>query len=115
MNFAEAQFTEGSKTQKLRGHKWRGYFNFQPEGSTQPAAKLWAAWKPLLEKKGWKRGAIPKGKFRGVDEDVPGIDFSGWWLFCRPDLDEEIARGSRGGAHGATPRSIGKPSFSRLL
>ena len=44
-----------------------------------------------LEAKGWKRGAIPKGKFRGVDEDVPGIDFSGWWLFCRPDLDEEIA------------------------
>ena len=43
-----------------------------------------------LEKKGWRRGAIPKGKFRGVDEDVPGIDFSGWWLFCRPDLDDEI-------------------------
>jgi len=44
-----------------------------------------------LEKKGWKRGVIPKGAFRGVDEDVAGIDFSGWYLFCRPDMDEEIA------------------------
>lgn len=44
-----------------------------------------------LEKKGWRRGVLPKGRFRGVDQDVPGIDFSGWYLFCRQDMDEELA------------------------
>jgi uncharacterized protein len=44
-----------------------------------------------LEAKGWERGLIPKGRFRGVDADVHGIDFSGWVLFCREDMDEELA------------------------
>jgi TRAP transporter TAXI family solute receptor len=44
-----------------------------------------------LEAKGWERGIVPKGRFRGVDADVPGIDFSGWILFCRDDMDEELA------------------------
>jgi len=44
-----------------------------------------------LERKGWKPGVLPKGTFRGVDEDVPGIDFTGWYLFCRQDIDEELA------------------------
>lgn len=44
-----------------------------------------------LEKKGWRRGVLPKGTFRGVDEDVQGIDFSGWYMFCRQDMNEEIA------------------------
>jgi TRAP-type uncharacterized transport system substrate-binding protein len=44
-----------------------------------------------LEAQGWERGGIAKGRFRGVDADVPGIDFSGWILFCREDMDQELA------------------------
>ena len=44
-----------------------------------------------LEARGWKGGVIEKGRFRGVTEDVPAIDFSGWILFCREDMDEELA------------------------
>jgi TRAP transporter TAXI family solute receptor len=44
-----------------------------------------------LESQGWVRGVMPKGRFRGVDRDVPGIDFSGWYLFCRQDVDDELA------------------------
>lgn len=44
-----------------------------------------------LEKKGWQRGVLPKGRFRGIDADVPGIDFSGWSFFCRDDMDDELA------------------------
>jgi TRAP-type uncharacterized transport system substrate-binding protein len=44
-----------------------------------------------LEAKGWQRGVLPRGRFRGVDSDVPGIDFSGWILFCREDLDPDLA------------------------
>jgi TRAP-type uncharacterized transport system substrate-binding protein len=40
---------------------------------------------------GWHRGVLPKGRFPGVDHDVPGIDFSGWFLFCRQDMDAELA------------------------
>jgi TRAP-type uncharacterized transport system substrate-binding protein len=40
---------------------------------------------------GWERGTIAKGRFRGVDAEVPGIDFSGWLLFCREDMDPELA------------------------
>ena len=44
-----------------------------------------------LEKRGWRRGVLHKGTFPGVDEDIAGIDFTGWYLFCRQDMDEEIA------------------------
>ena len=44
-----------------------------------------------LEARGWKPGVIEKERFRGMTEDVPTIDFSGWILFCREDLDEELA------------------------
>jgi uncharacterized protein len=44
-----------------------------------------------LVTQGWSRGVLPKNRFRGVDRDVPGIDFSGWFLFCRQDMDEELA------------------------
>jgi TRAP transporter TAXI family solute receptor len=44
-----------------------------------------------LERKGWKRGKIAKGRFRGVDADVPAADFSGWALYCRADIEDELA------------------------
>ena len=44
-----------------------------------------------LEAKGWERGVIAKGRFRGIDADVAAADFSDWLLFCREDMDEELA------------------------
>ncbi|MEU5398084.1 TAXI family TRAP transporter solute-binding subunit [Streptomyces sp. NPDC005963] len=40
---------------------------------------------------GMERGVIEKGRQRGVDDDVPTVDFSGWALFCRSDMSERIA------------------------
>ena len=39
----------------------------------------------------WKRGVIEKTRYRGMTEDVPTVDFSGWILFCSEDMDEELA------------------------
>ena len=44
-----------------------------------------------LEERGWERGTIAKGRFRGVEEDVPAVDFSDWILYCGADIDEELA------------------------
>lgn len=44
-----------------------------------------------LESKGWKIGAIEKGRFRGVDEDIRAVDFSNWALFCHEDMEDELA------------------------
>jgi TRAP transporter TAXI family solute receptor len=43
-----------------------------------------------LEKRGWRRGTIAKGRFRGVDSDVTTLDFSDWLMFCRADLDDDV-------------------------
>jgi TRAP-type uncharacterized transport system substrate-binding protein len=44
-----------------------------------------------MEGLGWRVPVIPKGWCDGVDRDVPAIDFSGWPLYTREDLPEEIA------------------------
>lgn len=44
-----------------------------------------------LRQRGWRTGHLPKGRFRGVDTDVPGIDFTGWYLFCGRDIDDDLA------------------------
>lgn len=41
--------------------------------------------------RGMVRGAIDRGRFRGVEEDVPTIDFSGWLLMCHADIPDELA------------------------
>lgn len=43
-----------------------------------------------FENIGMKRGIIRKGRFKGVDEDIPTIDFSGWALLCREDMPHEL-------------------------
>ncbi len=43
-----------------------------------------------LENIGMKGGVIEKGRLKGVMEDVPTIDFSGWILFCREDMPYEL-------------------------
>lgn len=42
------------------------------------------------EKMGMRRGFIPKGRLRGIDRDVPTIDFTGWALICREDMPERL-------------------------
>ncbi len=44
-----------------------------------------------LEAQGWKMGKLEKGRFKGVDEDIPVADFSNWALYCREGLDDELA------------------------
>lgn len=44
-----------------------------------------------LEARGWRRRMLKRGTLPGVDQDVLGIDFSGWYLYCRRDLDDEVA------------------------
>lgn len=44
-----------------------------------------------LEKKyGIRSCVIPKGSLRGITEDVPTIDFTGWILFCHQDLPDDL-------------------------
>jgi TRAP transporter TAXI family solute receptor len=44
-----------------------------------------------LESLGFRRAEIPAGHYRGVEEPVPTVDFTGWLLFCREDLPDETA------------------------
>lgn len=41
--------------------------------------------------RGWKRGTLAKGLFRGLDEDVPTLDFSGWLMYCAAALPDDFA------------------------
>lgn len=45
----------------------------------------------LEEKYGARRAVIPAGRLPGVEADVPTVDFAGWMLYCRADVEEEIA------------------------
>lgn len=40
---------------------------------------------------GFRRAVVPAGIYRGVERDLPTVDFSGWLLFCRSDLPDEWA------------------------
>ncbi|MFB4300290.1 TAXI family TRAP transporter solute-binding subunit [Actinomadura sp. NTSP31] len=41
---------------------------------------------------GMRPGVLRKGRLRGVERDVPTIDFSGWILYCGEDLPDATAR-----------------------
>jgi TRAP-type uncharacterized transport system substrate-binding protein len=43
-----------------------------------------------LERLGWKRGVVPRSKFKGLAKDYVGIDYSGWPLYARADLPEQL-------------------------
>ena len=43
------------------------------------------------EEMGMKRGWIPRGRLRGVDRDIPTVDFAGWLLYCREDFPDPYA------------------------
>ena len=40
---------------------------------------------------GWRRVVMPAGTYRGLDADYACIDYSGWPLYSRADLPEELA------------------------
>lgn len=46
--------------------------------------------KALESKYGIRGKPIPKGSLRGVAEDVPAIDFTGWILYCHQDLPDDL-------------------------
>jgi TRAP-type uncharacterized transport system substrate-binding protein len=39
---------------------------------------------------GWRKGIVPKQRFPGLDRDRPCIDYSGWPLYAREDLPEQV-------------------------
>lgn len=40
---------------------------------------------------GYRQGVLKKGMLRGIEEDVPCIDFSDWVLFVRNDMPDDLA------------------------
>jgi TRAP-type uncharacterized transport system substrate-binding protein len=44
----------------------------------------------MERKHGIRRAIMPKGSLRGVEDDIPTIDFSGHALFCHEDMPDEL-------------------------
>ena len=44
-----------------------------------------------FEQQGWRRGVLSKGLFRGLDEDVQTLDFSGWLMYGAQQLPDDLA------------------------
>ena len=40
---------------------------------------------------GFRAAVVPKSRFRGLAEDVPTVDFSGWPMVVRADMPDEVA------------------------
>jgi uncharacterized protein len=45
----------------------------------------------MAKEYGYQNGVMSKGLLRGIEEDVPCIDFSGWMLFVNSDMPDNIA------------------------
>jgi TRAP-type uncharacterized transport system substrate-binding protein len=45
----------------------------------------------MKEAYGFSEAIIPKGRLKGVEEDLLTLDYGGWLLACREDLPEEVA------------------------
>lgn len=56
----------------------------------QPLTPDEAAMRPL-EAMGWRRAVIPAGRFPGLAVDHTCIDFSGWPLYTRASLPDDVA------------------------
>ena len=44
-----------------------------------------------LESLGWRRATIPAERFPGLEEDHTCVDYSGWPLYTRAALPDEVA------------------------
>jgi hypothetical protein len=65
---------------------------------------------------GFRKAEIPAGHYRGIDEPVPTVDFTGWLLFCREDLPDETAYALARAADETRPRvEAGGPVVSSPL
>jgi TRAP transporter TAXI family solute receptor len=47
--------------------------------------------KMMEDEYGYRRGVLKKGMLRGIEEDVPCIDFSEWTMFVRDDMPDDLA------------------------
>ena len=45
----------------------------------------------MKETYGFSEAIIPKGRLKGIQEDLLTLDYGGWLLTCREDLPEELA------------------------
>jgi TRAP-type uncharacterized transport system substrate-binding protein len=45
----------------------------------------------MKETYGFSEATIPKGRLKGIREDLLTLDYGGWLLTCREDLPEELA------------------------
>jgi uncharacterized protein len=45
----------------------------------------------MKETYGFSEAIIPRGRLKGVEEDLLTLDYGGWLLACREDLPEEVA------------------------
>jgi TRAP-type uncharacterized transport system substrate-binding protein len=45
----------------------------------------------LIRERGWPVGTLNAGALPGLERDIQTLDLSGWLIYCREDLDEEIA------------------------
>jgi len=45
----------------------------------------------MKESYGFSEAIIPKGRLKGIQEDLLTLDYGGWLLACREDLPEELA------------------------
>ena len=46
-----------------------------------------------MEDIGWRKVALPKSVFKGLDRDYETIDYSGWPLYTRESLPDDVAYG----------------------
>ena len=44
-----------------------------------------------LGQQGWECGVLSKGLFRGIEADIPTLDFSGWLMYCAEELADDLA------------------------
>jgi TRAP-type uncharacterized transport system substrate-binding protein len=44
-----------------------------------------------LKTLGWRQNAVPRHLFPNLTKDLVGIDYSGWPLYAREDLSEQMA------------------------
>src|SRR3546814_14800346 len=44
----------------------------------------------LERKYGMRRSVLHKGRLRGIEQDVPTIDFAGWLLYCHSEIPDDV-------------------------
>src|SRR3546814_12112767 len=37
-----------------------------------------------------RRSVLHKGRLRGIEQDVPTIDFAGWLLYCHSEIPDDV-------------------------